>query len=140
MLPTHPLDRLAGVTVWSAWDSKQYAGAFTVRDSALSEFAPGMDVEFARYDGPDVFIFHVESGARVVLPAAAIDLEEVGPGAWRLLHDGRMFLEVGPVPSDFRQRDFRPPKSYRLLTKLIRRGRLWPQPEWVTLPHLIRRG
>jgi hypothetical protein len=107
MLPTHRLDRLGGVTAWSAWDFKQYAGAFTVRESALMEFAPGMDVEFARYDGPDIFVFDVETGARVVLPADALDLEELGPGAWRLLRDGRMFLEVGPVPSDFRQRDSR---------------------------------
>ena len=86
------------MTVWSVHDFKEYAGAYTVVRSALDQFRPGTDVEFARYGGPDVFIVDIETGEHVGVPANALDLEESEGGAWRLLGNGRMLLEVGPVP------------------------------------------
>lgn len=127
------------MTVWSASDFKRYAGAFTVQQSTVEAFPPGADVEFARYGGRDIFIFDTETGERMAIPAETLDLQELGGGSWRLLHSGRMLLEGGPVPTGFRQRDFRPPRSYRLLTRVFRL-RPWPEPEWVSLSDLIRRS
>jgi hypothetical protein len=112
-----------------------------VTESAISWLRPGMIAEFARYSGPTVHIYDIETGEQQVEPVESLTVEEYGAEEprWRILLDGELLLEVGPAPPGYRQRDFAPPKGYGLITRISRPRMPWPDPPaWVSLHELVR--
>jgi hypothetical protein len=127
------------VTLRSAHDFQQYAGAFTVTASEVPFLRPGMMVEFVRYSGPEVWMYDVETGNELVEPASRLSVAPLAPDRWRVLRDSEMLLEVEAPPAGYRQRDFLPPRGYGLLTRFIRPRVPWPDPpEWLSLEEIIR--
>lgn len=98
-----------------------------------------MIAEFARYSGPTVHIYDIESGEQHVEDSRDLSVEESEGPRWRIFRGSDLLLEVGPAPGGYRQRDFAPPKGYKLMTRFIRPRVPWPDPPaWVTLPELLR--
>jgi hypothetical protein len=127
------------MTVRTSYSFHQYAGAYEVAASAIPELQPGMLVEFARYSGPDLHIYNVETGDEIVEPIARLDVETIGSDRWRFVRDSKLLLEVTSPTIDFRQRSFEPPRGYRLLTRFIRPRVPWPDPpRWMSLEEIVR--